>query len=336
MRSVLIGPGAIGGTVATLITNAGFPLDVVCENETYAAQFREQGFHLSGARGEHTVKLNTMVGIENLEPGYDICIISTKAFIMPKLARDMLPKLKPDSIVVCMQNGICTDLLAEVVGDERTVSCMIGFGATMHAQGDVEMTSLGEFAIGYRSGESNEKLEYLRDMMNAVLPTTISKNITGDLFSKLIINSCINSLGGLTGVTLGTMLNDKRARVLFLAVAREGIRVAKAMKIEVPAFNGILNYNLLLFSQAKLYDFICETLFRIVGKLKYSSVKVSTLQTLERGEKTEIDYFNGYLAKMGAQHGVATPICAQLTEMIHQIERGERKIAMENLYDVKL
>ena len=336
MRCVLIGPGAIGGTVATLITKAGFPLDVVCENEIFAAKFREEGFHLRGARGEHTVKLNTMVGIDNLEPGYDICIISTKAFIMPRLAEQLLPKLKPDSLVVCMQNGICTELLSAVVGDERTVSCMIGFGATMHAQGDIEMTSLGSFAIGMPDGKSNEKLEHLKQMLGAVLPTEISANITGELFSKLIINSCINSLGGLTGETLGIMLNDKRARQLFLAVAREGIQVARGMNIDVPPFNGILNYNLLLVSKTKLFDIICETIFRIVGKLKYSGVKVSTLQTLERGEKTEIDYFNGWMADRGAEVGVAAPVCRQLTAMIHEIEDGKRKICMENLYDVKL
>lgn len=334
MRCVLVGPGAIGGTVAAFATQAGFALDVVCSNAELAKQLRTEGFRLRGARGTHTVKLHTFAGIDSLEQGYDIAIIATKAFVMPELARQLLPKMQPDCLLLHMQNGVCTQLLADVVGEERCASCMVGFGATLYAPGDVEMTSLGELVIGMPDGQKNEKLDYLAGMLGSVLPTKISDNIIGELFSKLIINSCINSLGALTGGTLGRVLDEKKARQIFLAVAREGILVARGMGVRVPAYNGILNYNLLLLSKNKRFDALCETLFRKIGKKKYSDVKVSTLQALECGEKTEIDYFNGYLAQKGAQVGVQTPVCTQLTAFIHEIERGERQISMENLQDV--
>lgn len=34
---------------------------------------------------------------------------------------------REDSLVVSMQNGICTDALAAIVGKERTVGCVIGW-----------------------------------------------------------------------------------------------------------------------------------------------------------------------------------------------------------------
>ena len=76
----------------------------------------------------------------------------------------------------------------------------------------------------------------------------------------------------------------KRQRVIFLSIAREGITVAKAMNLYVPPFNKVLNYNLLLISNAKLFNLVCETLFRVIGKLKYKDDKSSSLQSLERAD----------------------------------------------------
>lgn len=336
MRSVLIGPGAIGGTLATLITEGGFQLDVVCRDEALANQHAQQGFHLAGVKGEHTVKLTTYPSIDALEGKYDICIISTKVHFLPDLASKMLPFLNDDSLVVCMQNGICVDKLAEVVGYERTCGCMIGFGATMKAEGDVEMTSLGDFVIGMDKGNSSPKLEYLKQILDCVLPTKITDNIVGALFSKLIINSCINSLGAATGCTLGEVLQEDKACDIFLCIAREGIKVALAMGIDVPPYNGMLEYKMLLTNETPAYNAMLKTVFRKVGTQNYGDVKVSMLQSLERGEKTEIDIFNGFIAQKGDEVGVPTPVNAQMTAIIKEIETKKREISLKNLEDIQI
>ena len=73
----------------------------------------------------------------------------------------------------------------------------------------------------------------------------------------------------------------------------------------------------------------------LVSKLKYASVKPSTLQSLEKGEITEIEIFNGYIAKLGRDYGVETPVNTKLTAMIHEIERGERRITPDNLEEFR-
>lgn len=304
--------------------------------EETVKKFREQGYHLTGVKGEHRVKLQAVPSVEALSGTYDICIIATKYQAMPALAKQILPYLKEDSLVVAMQNGICIDMLADVVGKNRAVGCMIGFGATMTAGGEVNMTSKGEFIIGMSEGYSSGKLEFLKKMLETVLPTSITENIVGALYSKLIINSCINSLGAATGKTLGEVLKHLQARNIFLAIAREGISVANKMGLKVPPYNGILEYKMLLISNAKIYNSIVKTLFRLIGSLKYGDVKVSMLQSLERGEKTEIDIFNGYIARMGKEVGVPTPVNDQITQMIKDIETGKRPIAQSNLNDIKL
>ena len=52
-------------------------------------------------------------------------------------------------------------------------------------------------------------------------------------------------------------------------------------------------------------------------------------------QKTEIDIMNGLISQYGRENGVPTPINDKLTQMIKEIESGERKISMENLAEFK-
>lgn len=336
MKTIVIGAGAIGGTIAVLLKNAGYDVSILCHGESTKQMIENNGISLHGAKGEHNAKFECFSSPEQLEgKKFDICFIATKYAAMKEAAEDILPFLKDDSLVVGMQNGICTAQLAEVVGEDRAVGCMLGFGATRNSPCDVTMTSLGEMYIGMLGGERPHKLEYINTMLCSALPTQIADDITARQYSKLIINSCINATAAITGLTLGKMIDDIRARKLFLAIAREGMYVAKAMHLKVPKYGKMLEYRALMLMDNAVYNSMCRYIVWLVSKLKYKDVKPSTLQSLERGEKTEIDIFNGYFVKTGAQYGVETPVNKKLTEMIHEIENGERKISLENLEEFR-
>lgn len=336
MKTILIGAGSIGGTVAVLTKKAGYDVRILCHSEKSKDEIAQKGISLHGAKGELNEKFVCYASADELgEEKFDCCIIATKYAAMADTAKAILPYLKPDSLVVGMQNGICTSELAEIVGERRAVGCMLGFGATRNGTTDVTMTSLGELYIGMPDGYHPRNLDYLKGMLDFVLPTKISDNITRQQYSKLIINSCINATAGITGQTLGNIIDDARAGRLFLAIAREGMHVAKAMKIKVPKYGKLLEYRMLMLMDNKPYNEICRLVVKLVAKLKYADVKPSTLQSLERGEKTEIDIFNGYFAQKGDEYGVATPVNHKLTEMIHEIEKGEREITPENLEEFR-
>lgn len=335
MRTVLIGLGSIGGTVAAMAYVGGHEIDVVVNGEEKAAEIREKGFTLTGANGEHNVKMNTFGSIAALEGKYDVCIIATKYQQMPSIACQMLPYLNDDSLVVCMQNGIQVRQLAEVVGEERAVGIMIGFGATRKSNTEVEMTSLGEFFIGMLGGRKPEKLSYVKELLSCCLPTEIDDDIEARLYSKLIINSCINSLAGITGKPLGQLVDEYTACQVFLEITREAMRTAKKMGMKVPKYGKLLEYRMLMLMDNAVYNFWCAMVVKMVSKAKYKDVKPSTLQSLEAGQKTEIDIMNGLISAYGKANGVPTPVNDRLTQMIKEIENGEREISMENLKEFK-
>jgi 2-dehydropantoate 2-reductase len=68
-------------------------------------------------------------------------------------------------------------------------------------------------------------------------------------------------------------------------------------------------------------------MIRIIG-FKYKKLKSSSLQSLERGKTTEVDYFNGYIVKNSLQYGVNVPVNSAVVNMIHEIELKKRGISI--------
>jgi 2-dehydropantoate 2-reductase len=330
LKIAVIGAGAIGGITAAYLSKAGYDVEIVCKYPEKAEQAREKGLHITGVRGEHFIKMNAVADIEQLSGKKDIVMIVTKAYDMPDAAKRVLPFLKDDSTVVSMQNGICVEAMAQIVGEERTVGCVIGWGSTMLPDGTLNMTSEGEFVIGGIKPDKDVSL--LKEVFGSIMPTRISSNIISDLYSKVIINSCITSTGVLSGLYLGQILKKRVARNIFISIIREAIAVANAMHFDVEPYGGKLNYYSFirgssLPARLKRHIIIC-----IIG-FKYRRLKSSSLQGLRRGKPTELDYFNGYILKKGGEYGVATPVNKRIVQMIKEIEAGRRKVKAANLYD---
>ena len=331
----IIGAGAIGGVTAARMAKAGLSVSLVTKHPEIAEISNTQGLSISGVCGNERVRVPAVAGIDELEGTYQYCLIATKAYDMPDCARKMLPHLADDALVVSMQNGICTDALSEVVGPARTVGCVIGFGATMKAPGELEMTSTGAFRIGLPDKSRPARLEELRRIMDTVVSAVISDDIYADLYSKLIVNACITALGAVCGLTLGEMMQRRDARRIFLGVISEGVKVAEAEGLTIPPYAGKLDYHRLMKGTGLLACMRRHLTIRVMG-IKYSRLKSSSLQSLERGRPTEVPYLNGYIVRKGAEAGVICPINERLTEMISQIEQGKRRITPDNLADLEL
>ena len=331
-RIAVIGAGAIGGVTAALMAAKGQQVELVCKHMEIADLANGRGLHVTGWCGDHTVPVHSVSSIEELHGRFDLCLIATKAYDMPECAKTMLPLLKEDALVVSMQNGICTDALAAIVGADRTVGCVIGWGGTMHGVGELEMTSGGAFIIGRMAGGECPRMAQLKEALSCVTETVVSDNIYAELYSKLVVNACITSLGAICGLHLGEMMKRKQARKIFLAIIGEAVNVAHAMKLTVPPYGGKLDYDKLMHGTSALDELRRHAMIRIVG-MKYSQLKSSSLQSLERGRPTEIDYFNGYIAAKSKELGVSCPVNERMVQMVKEIEHKAREIDVKNLND---
>jgi len=332
-RICVIGPGAIGGVVAAILTRESHDTTLVVKHPKLAEKINSKGIEVTGTCGNFTQKVASVALPNELDGTFDYVLIATKADGLVEAARGMLPFLHLNSRVVSMQNGICEEMLADVVGGNRTIGCVVGFGGIMHEPGKVEMTSGGELIIGNWKRERDEELEGLAHILDHVVETRVTCKIFQELYSKLIINACVTTLGAICGQSLGKMLANRNNRNLFIEVIREAVAVGNAMEIKIPpGAAGKLDYYKFL-APGILSGIKRHLTIRVIG-MKYRKLKSSSLQSLERGRKTEVENYNGYIASKGKELGVATPVNEQLTHMVGEIEQGKRHIDPENFREI--
>jgi 2-dehydropantoate 2-reductase len=329
---LVIGAGAVGGITAALIKSKGYNVTVVTKYQDYADLISDRGLKLSGRCGEMTVRVPAVAKVEGIREKKDIIILAVKANDMADVARQLLPLLKSDGYMVSMQNGICEYELSLIAGEERTAGCVVGWGATMISRGELQMTSDGDFIIGYPGREPDEDLRSLASVLESVVPVKMTANILGHRYSKLIINSCITSLGAVSGLYLGEMLAQRRMRQVFVNIIREAVTVARAMKIRLEVFGGRLDFDKFIEKEGVMADLKRDLTIRIIG-FKYRRLKSSSLQSLERGKPTEIDYLNGFIVARAAKYNIPVPVNAKIVEIIKRIEKGELAVSMANFDD---
>jgi 2-dehydropantoate 2-reductase len=73
----------------------------------------------------------------------------------------------------------------------------------------------------------------------------------------------------------------------------------------------------------------------IIG-FKYRKIKSSSLQSIERGRRTEIDFLNGYICDRGRDFNVSTSLNDAVRAMVLEIEEGKRKFSLDNINELLL
>ncbi len=339
MKIVVIGAGAVGAVVAGHLADLNYDVQLVCKHREILESIENNGLRIEGIKEPIICYPDTVLDISQITDKPDIIFLATKATDVKELIQNSVPFLRDDTVVVSFQNGICEDSIAEIVRPDRTIGCVVGWGATMHGPGRIELTSDGEFILGELDGEVTHRLLIIKSMLEKIFKVRISTNIYGALFAKLIINSCISTLGAISGLNFGELLNLNIARTLCLQVLTEGVQVAKSCQIKLEKIGGKIDlYKLALVPKELNSNFSLSLLkkhfmIQLIG-LKYRRVKSSSLQSLERGKPTEIDFLNGYILKKAQEHDIPVPVNQKLVALVKEIETGKMKIDSENLFHI--
>ena len=332
LKIAVVGAGAIGGVTAALMTKAGWDPILVCKHADTLAQVTSPGLVVTRLGETHTVPVRGVLTIAELPRDLDIVFHATKANDCVAVARELLPYLHEASIVVSMQNGISEDALAGVLGRERVAGCVENLAVTLKGPGEIDVTSEGAFILGHIDHKQDERIKLIQPMLDAVQPTRISDNIMGELYAKLMFNACINALTAINGVSLGKLLAVRNIRSVFIALMQETLSVADAVGIRLAPAPGGLNLRKLLTGR-RLWDQFKRHLILCIVGVKHGRIRPSTLQSLERGRPTEIDYLNGYICDRAVEHAIPVPVNQAVVTMVKEIEAGKRPMTMANMDD---
>jgi len=333
MQILIVGMGALGGTIAARALHAGLPVRLAARNTDSAAALRRSGLRLSGIGGVARAHAIDVAAIEDYGPGdrFDLILLATKAHDALEIAPRLIGLLTPSGVILPIQNGGVARLLADGLGEERILGGFSNLCATMLEPGVYEQKNAGHLLIGELAGGVSERVEWVAHVLGRAIDVKVSSNLTGAIWSKLLINCSVTTLGALCSQTMRQYMEAETGRLVFRRTYQEALSVALASGARLerlavdPIPPGWPSHRV----AEERYESWVEAVIAF-----YGDIKPSMLQDFERGRKTEVDFINGYVVTTGHASGVPIPMNAAITDVVHQIERGVLQPARERIYEL--
>ncbi len=321
MRILVVGPGALGICFAARLAASGHSVHLGCRNKERAAEHHR--LVAVDSDGQQVIsEVPAVWRAKDVGNPVDALILATKIDAAPKALKSWLPALKKDGLVVSLLNGLQGDTIAALCPDQF-VACTVAFPATLESTGRSRQTGSGELILGLWPNQGMNTgidLEPLAQALTAVAPTRIHANMEGVQWSKLLVNSASTTLGALTGLDFGALLEDPRARRAFLRIYTEGLAAGVA---EGVAFEKMLGIEPTWMALPPLGSRLpLRNLILAVMRRKFRQYRSSSLQSRLRGQRSEAIYLNGAISEVAKRHSIPTPVNDLVLQIMTAIDDG--------------
>jgi 2-dehydropantoate 2-reductase len=295
MKVAVMGAGAVGCYFGGMLARAGHDVSFVARPQHVEA-IRANGLRMQTKTFDEQVRVNAVT-----EPGgardADLVLFCVKSMDTEAAGRQIRPTLRPDTLVLCLQNGVDNAERLRTVLPEHEVAAAVVYVATeMAGPGHLKHHGRGELVIEpARAADS-----VAQAFAAAGVPTDISSNVRGALWLKLILNSAYNAISAIAQKPYGESVKGEGIWDVMRDVVDECLAVAQADGVQVPGDAHAAARKLVESMPAQ-----------------YSS----TAQDLARGKPTEIDFLNGYVVRRGQALGIPTPANRVLWALVKLLEK---------------
>ena len=324
MSAVLIwGAGAIGGSIGAALAHAGHEVLLVDRDADHVEAINRAGLAIEGPVRQYTVQARACTP-EQVEGTYETVLLCVKAQDTEAATRDLAPHLAPDGVVVSAQNGLNERVIAKTVGAERTIGCFVNFGADYHGPGLVMYGGRGAVVVGEIDGSRTARIEAIHGLFRVFDEAAVlTDNIWGYLWSKLIYGGLLFATA-LTDDSIADVLDAERYRPVLVALGREIAAVAAAERVRLESFNG---FDPAAFEAGAPEAALERSFADMVAHNRRSAKSHSGIwrDLAVRKRRTEVEAQVGPIIEIGASRRIATPLCARLIALIHEIEEGTRR-----------
>ncbi|MCA9670388.1 MAG: ketopantoate reductase family protein [Myxococcales bacterium] len=279
MKIVIVGAGAVGGVIAARLAQIG--ADVVCvARGEHGRVLRERGrIELSDERGRFRVALPCVERVA--ECAGDVYLVAVKS----NDTAGVLAELPRGAAVVCAQNGVSNEALAQAAG-MSTYGMMVWMPAQHLEPGVVEIFSEppGFLRVGRWPRGADDTAEALASRLaRAGFAAAAVDDVARWKWSKLVSNLR-------NAVDAYFAREVKRASMD--AVMAEGRAVLDAAGIDYRDPEQLMR----------------EASAQTPSRSARVRAGSSMWQSVARGKPTEVEALNGTIVALAAEHGVAAPL----------------------------
>ena len=275
-RIALIGPGAIGATVAAWLAQSPALALTLCARTPF------DRLEIETPEGPVTAEPEVLTDPADATP-VDWVLVCTKTYDVAGAAKWLAPLVGPETRVAVLQNGIeHVARFAPYVPVERIVPAVVDISAERSAPGRVLQRSNGNILVP--AGADGEAFAAL------FAHTPIAARTTGDFKSALWRKLTVNCAGGVCGIVdkPNGISRDPAIAEIMLALAEECVAVGRA-------------------EGAKLADDLAASVVR-----GYQAAPPESINSLHAdrmaGRPMEIDARHGVIVRLGETHCIPTPM----------------------------
>lgn len=314
---VVIGAGAVGCYHAGLIALSGQRVLLIAK-PLRAKALQEKGLVIQWLTHQQTIPIEVSADITRIREAQQI-IICVKSHQTEALANTMLAHLRPDCVILSMQNGLQNTARLSTQLRRPIFITMIYVALSMLCDHVVSYQGGGPLILGQLPSDpslnstnthansnptpnpSDADLEGLVNLLvKANIPVSVSSDILQDLWSKWILNCVYNGLSALGPINYGELVRVPGILDLIQAITEECFALARAENISL--------------NEASITEQIAR--IPVICPLQKSSMA----QDIETQRPTEILELNGLAVLKGQALAIPTPLNALITSLIQMQE----------------
>ena len=294
MKIGIMGAGAVGCFYGGMLARAGHEV-VLIGRPLHVEAIARDGLDMEMQTFRERVRVAAATTDAAALRGADVVLCCVKSGDSNQAAAEMAPHLGSGTLLLSLQNGVDNvERLSAALG--RPVLPAVVYVATeMAGPGHLRHHGRGELVIPPASGT-----HAFQEACNAAgVPVSVSDNVVGALWAKLVVNCAFNGLSAITQLPYGRIIQGENVLPMLHDIVDECVAVASAAGITI---TGDAWAN-------------TEAIARTM-----STQKSSTSFDLARGRRTEIDYINGHVVARGATLGVPTPVNRSIHAIVRLME----------------
>ncbi len=299
MRFVVIGAGAIGGTVGAGLVRDGHEVLFCDADPLHVQAMNATGLTIEGPVEQFTVPVTAVLPAGLPDRVQAVVLLAVKAHHTAEAAGLLRGRLSGGSYVVTLQNGLTADAVADAVGRAAVLPAFVNFGADLLGPGRILRGNRGAIRVGELDGTISDRAVAVAA---AVPDAVVTDSILGFEWAKLAYGAWLYATA-LSGQPIADVLGDPRWSALLLALAGE---VTARAPVPLMAFDG--------FDPADLPGSLDRlTTFNRGSAKTHSGIH---RDLVVRRRRTEVDAHLGPL--------VGSELLGQLVALVHAVEDGRR------------
>jgi 2-dehydropantoate 2-reductase len=265
---------------------------------------------------------------------FDIVLLLMKAYDTPWACKLIEPHLAADGIVVGVQNGMSVDAIAEAVGPERTMGCVIEISSQMFEPGIIQRQSPHDrswFAVGAIHDAARGREVEIQEILSHSGTTVIASDIRSAKWMKLISNCTTLATTAIFGVPIAEAANNPGMREMMVRSGTEALKAGQDLDYRIEPIFGLTEDDVLQTNQ--LVELLLD---KLTSTYIMDSTITTVLQDHMKNRKSEVGDVNGWVVSEQEKLGKKAPVNAAIVEISARIKRGEVEPGPENLELLKM